>query len=118
VNNVDWDWAGVDDEDTECDPSDPSKPCHHRSGNNNNQADPTPVAQDDDTGCGPNHSGPCWHSTGNLDPYSGGWENNGCPEPIAPEAPVCDTYGQLSGQVLVDWTSWRLTALRDVTYEV
>jgi len=113
VNNDNDHWDS-NAEREECDGTD--KPCHHEEDNNSRPA-PQPVAPVDD-GCGPNHSGPCWHSTGNLDPYAGGWETNECPEPIAPEKPSVDGYGQMGGQVHVDWTSWRLTALRDVSYEV
>lgn len=114
VNNDGWNPAATIDAD--CDGTD--KPCHH-----DGAAVPaaTPVVPIDE-GCGPNHSGPCWHSTASLDPYAGGWENrnNECPEPIAPDTPKCDTKGQgnRGGQVHVDWTSWRLSALRDVTYEI
>jgi len=89
-NNDHWDSNA---EREECDGTD--KPCHHEQDSN---ARPAPqVVEPVDDGCGPNHSGPCWHSTGNLDPYAGGWETNECPEPIAPETPSVDNYGQMGG---------------------
>jgi len=111
VNNENWDTAPST---NSCDPNNPDSACSQTNRASRNEPEPVPV----DSGCGPNHPGPCWHSTGNLDPYAGGYETNTCPEPIAPDAPTTDTYGQLSGQVTVDWDSWRLNALRDVTYEV
>jgi hypothetical protein len=82
VNNDGWNPAAAVDED--CDGTD--KPCHH-----NGSAVPAarPVEPVDE-GCGPNHSGPCWHSTGSSDPYANGWETNECPEPVAPDTPTCD----------------------------